>query len=424
MVKAMGSAQTNSQSARAPSAPEISAMPKMPVMRRHGGNQVSIGQYNERLVLSLLRSSGGMTKAELARHTHLSAQTITVIVNRLEAEGLVIAGRKQRGRVGQPSTPYTLNPTGLMTIGLKIGRRQLDYLAMAFDGAVLARQTFRFEHPFPHIIMETIKKTLPDFLDSLPPHWRQKLMGCGLAMPNALSGWETALGVEEGSLAGWDEVDVCAEISQITGCPVQVMNDVTAACLAELNFGIGRQYRDFLYIYVGSLVGGGLVLDSQLQTGQRGNVAALAPMPISVAGGNQPPLLLDRASLIHLERLFVAAELDHQTTCRDQIFTGPYKALYDKWLNEAADALAFSIVAAASFLDLDAVILDAAIAPENLSDLFTKVHEALADYSTVGLHLPEILQGTQGYDARVLGDAFLPISDHYAADTSRLVKDL
>ena len=69
-------------------------------------------------------------------------------------------------------------------------------------------------------------------------------------------------------------------------------------------------------------------------------------------------------------------------------------------------------------------ILDAAIAPENLSDLFTGVHEALADYSTVGLHLPEILQGTQGYDARVLGGAFLPISDHYAADTSRLVKDL
>ena len=171
----------------------------MPVMRRHGGNQVSIGQYNERLVLSLLRSSGGMTKAELARHTHLSAQTITVIVNRLEAEGLVIAGRKQRGRVGQPSTPYTLNPTGLMTIGLKIGRRQLDYLAMAVDGAVLARQTFRFEHPFPHIIMETIKKPYRIFWTACPP-LAPEINGVRLAMPNALSGWETALGVAEGSL--------------------------------------------------------------------------------------------------------------------------------------------------------------------------------------------------------------------------------
>ena len=96
----------------------------------HGGNQVSVGQYNERLVISLLRRHGWLTKADLARMTGLSAQTMTVIVKRLTASGLLLSGDKMRGRVGQPSTPFALNPHGAVSIGIKIGRRSLDLIAM------------------------------------------------------------------------------------------------------------------------------------------------------------------------------------------------------------------------------------------------------------------------------------------------------
>ena len=104
-----------------------------------GGNQVSVGQYNEHLVIALLRRHGWLTKADLARMTGLSAQTITVIVKRLTASELLLSGDKMRGRVGQPSTPFALNPLGAVSIGIKIGRRSLDLIAMGFDGTVLAR---------------------------------------------------------------------------------------------------------------------------------------------------------------------------------------------------------------------------------------------------------------------------------------------
>ena len=84
----------------------------------HGGNQVTVGQYNERLVISLLRRHGRLTKAELARLTGLSAQTMTVIVKRLMENDLLVQGDKQRGKVGQPSTPFGLNPRGAVSIGI------------------------------------------------------------------------------------------------------------------------------------------------------------------------------------------------------------------------------------------------------------------------------------------------------------------
>ena len=57
--------------------------------------------YNERLVLSLIRRYGSLPKAEIARVTGLSAQTASVIVKQLEADGLLLRQRPQRGRIGR-----------------------------------------------------------------------------------------------------------------------------------------------------------------------------------------------------------------------------------------------------------------------------------------------------------------------------------
>ncbi len=65
-----------------------------------GSNQSGMRAYNERLVLSLIRRSGPTSKAEIARLTGLSAQTVSVIMRALEADGLLKKGARVRGRVG------------------------------------------------------------------------------------------------------------------------------------------------------------------------------------------------------------------------------------------------------------------------------------------------------------------------------------
>src|ERR1700716_483635 len=89
--------------------------------RSRGPNQTGVRLYNERLILSLIRRHRGLAKVEIARLTGLSTQTTTVIINRLEADGLLLAGEPQRGRIGQPSVPYSLNADGAFGLGLMIG---------------------------------------------------------------------------------------------------------------------------------------------------------------------------------------------------------------------------------------------------------------------------------------------------------------
>jgi len=93
---------------------------------------------NERDMLRLIRQERALPKAEIAKRTGLSAQSATVIINKLEADGLVCRLPAIRGGVGQPKIPFGLNAQGAFSVGLKIGRRSYDMLLLDLSGHVRA----------------------------------------------------------------------------------------------------------------------------------------------------------------------------------------------------------------------------------------------------------------------------------------------
>ena len=387
----------------------------------HGGNQVTVGQYNERLVISLLRRHGWLTKADLARHTGLSAQTMTVIVKRLMENDLLVQGDKQRGRVGQPSTPFGLNPRGAVSIGIKIGRRSLDLIAMGFDGVVIDRRTERFAVPEAQSTLALIREGLPTLIAALPEGLQTRILGAGIAMPRTMSGWEDEMNLPPDALAGWADVDITAEIEALVKAPTYLLHDVSAACLAELCFGVGKNIQNFFYIYVGSFVGGGLVLSNQLQTGAHGSAASIGSLPTGLYMESNAAQLIEKASLTGFEALARAAghgdphafyygEQDESTT-----------ELFSQWARNAADSLAFAVTVTAAVLDLDAVVIAGGLPHDRVAELVEQTHVCLPFYNTKGLHLPQIYQAEIGIEARALGGAFAPIYTHFSLERDTLL---
>ena len=91
---------------------EAAAARPLDLLRPRGSNQVGMRQFNERVVLQALRVHTSLPKAELARLTGLSAQTIGLITARLEEDQLIVKQGRVRGRIGQPSVPMALDPEG------------------------------------------------------------------------------------------------------------------------------------------------------------------------------------------------------------------------------------------------------------------------------------------------------------------------
>lgn len=133
-----------------------------------GSNQSGLRAHNERLVLSLIRQSGALAKAEIARMTGLSAQTVSVIMRALEADGLLKKDAPVRGKVGQPSVPMSLNREGALFLGLKVGRRSLDLVLTDFLGRIVDRKSLTHRYPTPDHVVSFTNDAITQMLESCP----------------------------------------------------------------------------------------------------------------------------------------------------------------------------------------------------------------------------------------------------------------
>ncbi|MBC7680953.1 MAG: ROK family transcriptional regulator, partial [Ferruginibacter sp.] len=244
----------------------MNAQPAPPLLRPRGSNHVGMRQFNERVVLQAIRQRGSLPKADLARLTHLTAQTIGLITTRLEEDGLLLRHQPVRGRIGQPSVPLALNPDGAFSIGIKVGRRNTDWLLVDFTGKVRQRLTLPYAFPDTAVLLPALSTHLKTLRDSLGP-LESRLVGIGVAAPFQMGGWHKMLGLSDAQSGDWNALDLGAAVQAMTDLPVSFAKDTSAACVAELVAGRGRELKTFLYIFIDTFLGGGLVINSHLHGG-------------------------------------------------------------------------------------------------------------------------------------------------------------
>ena len=400
-------------------------------LQPRGSSQGGLAQYNERVVLHAVRLHGALPAADIARATGLTAQTVSLITKRLLDEGLLNKGQPQRGKVGQPSIPLSLHPDGAFSVGIKVGRRSLDVLLVDFTGQVRLRVTDTYEYADPRTLLPQIGTRLKELrrkLGQVDPQARSRVQGVGLAAPLNPGGWQSLLGLPRAVSERWQHLDLQAEVAALSDWPVTLIKDTAAACVAELVAGRGRQVKSFLYVFVDTFIGGGLVLDSHLRGGLHGNAGALGSLPLWTApvsrrAGEPPAQLLSVASLITLELAYEQAGLDRDAATDTRALAAPWLPHTRTWLAEAGAAIAQAVQNAACLLDLEGVILDGSFSRELLAALLGSTTAALKRYDWEGVSQPALLEGTIGSDARALGGALLPLHAAFAPDRDLFLKN-
>ncbi|MEJ1164408.1 ROK family transcriptional regulator [Variovorax sp. CCNWLW186] len=399
------------------------AMRPPDLLRPRGSNQVGMRQFNERVVLQALRVHTSLPKADLARLTGLSAQTIGLITARLEEDQLIVKQGRVRGRIGQPSVPLALNPDGAFAIGIKVGRRGAEWLLIDFAAQVRERHAMSYDFPDAQALLPAIAEHIHRLRDGLGP-LAVRNVGVGLAAPFLLGGWHRTLGLSKAQSDEWNQMDLLAEVRARTEVPVSFARDTVAACVAELVGGRGHDLKSFLYIFVDTFVGGGLVIDSHLHTGAHGNAGALASLPMQSvrAGGTLPPQVMAEASLWELEQRLQAQGLDTTAAYDDRALQAPYAAVTKAWLGSASLALAHAIVSSTAVLDLADVVMDGSMSRSLLQALLEQTRAALAQCNWEGLWPPQLHGGRLGAQACALGGAMLPLHANFAPDHDVFLK--
>ncbi len=382
-----------------------------------GVNQSGVRDYNARLILSMLQRQGAMPGIDMARRAGLSPQTVSVILRELEKAGFVKRGEPIRGKVGKPSIPMELNPDGVLSLGLKIGRRSADLLLLDFSGNVRQQIQTTYAYPLPEALFSFLRDGIAKIHADLSPEAQERLCGIGIATPFELWKWHDLVGAPADTFRSWKDVDFQKEVASFSDLPVFVVNDATAACRAEHLYGRGKEFQDYAYFFIGSFVGGGVVLNDTVFEGNQGNAGALGSLR-STGPLGESRQLVDVASIHLLEARLLEAGIDPQVLWQQPQDWRALGRYVEPWIGETAQELAKGALSICSVIDFEAILIDGAFPEDVRMELVERVQRYLVNQDTRGLIAPDIKAGGIGGNARCIGAASSPVFSQYFLNTN------
>ena len=224
-------------------------------------------------------------------------------------------------------------------------------------------------------------------------------------------------GIAAERFQSWKDVDFAEEVSRFSDLAVFVVNDATAACHAEHLYGRGKEFRDYAYFFIGSFIGGGVVMNGSVFEGNQGNAGALGSMRTTGPLGESQQLI-DTASIHLLETRLIEAGIAPEVLWqKPQDWSGLMRYV-EPWIGAPAQELAKAALSICSVIDFEAILIDGAF-PENVRDeLVERVQRYLVNQDKRGLISPEVEAGSVGENARAIGAASNPIFRQFFLNTN------
>jgi glucokinase len=152
-------------------------------------------------------------------------------------------------------------------VGVDLGGTNLRVGIVDSNGKVQAQLRRRVEDLAPDRVVALISAGIGEVLKQAALNL-EKVSGVGVGAAAQLRGDSGVVAVSPN--LGWREVPLGELLSAALGRSVLVVNDVEAITWGEVCFGSARGHKNALGVYVGTGVGGGLVMDGRLIRGATG----------------------------------------------------------------------------------------------------------------------------------------------------------
>jgi predicted NBD/HSP70 family sugar kinase len=356
---------------------------------------------NERRTLSLLFRRAASTQLQIAERLEVTQQSASRLLAQLLRRGMIEAGeRVGTGQRGYPSTRFHIDPSYGASFGFSVNAGGLSAALVDFAGGVLARAKAVCPVPDRETVLDWVDETLAAFSARFP---HLNVSGVGIAISGSFM--DNGRFNTPYSLEAWADVDIASIVAERLRLPIYVDNDGNLAALAESLTGIGIRIPSFAYLYIGSGVGGGVVLDGEVWRGRHGNAGEFA-------GGLEPAL--NPFPSLELLRRGLAVHGKSFESIEDMLSVfDPRWPAVDEWIVKVHDSVSIIASNAAAILDIDAIVLGGRI-PQSMAEKL-RGHIRFFDQQRRSQKrpVPAILVGEAPGDAATLGAAILPIRERF-----------
>lgn len=235
---------------------------------------------SEQDVLDVIFQAGPLTRPAIAERTGLSKATVGAAVDRLEGAGLVRARGLEHGRRGRSPIAYEVVGNAGFVAGLDIGAERIAARAADIFGGTIAGDA----QPTARGGARAVSAQAIDLLGRVverasTSHGR--LVSIGVASPGVIDQVTRRVTSLAHNISPDGGLDPLSAIRVRFDVPVLIENDVNLAALAESWHGHARGASTFAFIWIGTGVGMGLVINGELVRGAHGAAGEIGYLPSS-----------------------------------------------------------------------------------------------------------------------------------------------
>lgn len=231
-------------------------------------NKTMIKDMNTALLLSHIRRSGPVSRADLAKMTGLTAATVssnTADLIQWEFVREIGIGASSGGR---KPTLVELDPDSLGVLAVEIGTSASRAAIVDLSGRIRAQE--RLPHGnhsvHPDVALPRIMDAVERLAFKLKPG-SMKLLGIGAGV-HGLVDAELGLSIFAPALH-WERVAVRERFEERFNLPFWMDNDVRGMALGEKMFGQAGEASNFVFLNVDQGIGSGIYVNGELVNGSR-----------------------------------------------------------------------------------------------------------------------------------------------------------
>lgn len=222
----------------------------------------------------------------------------------------------------------------------------------------------------------------------------------------------------------WDNAPLRASLSAKTGRPVSVENDVNAAIFGEWKHGAGRGASDLLAVWVGTGVGGGLVLKGQPFSGHfhtAGEIGHMILVPGAAPGSRSLEHNCSRTAIA--DRITQLIRANRKSALADTVRDGKrlksrtiaeaYQSgdeLACEVINDSADRLGMAVGSIATLLSLERAVIGGGLTEALGEPYVSRIRAAaIREAFPKAVKQIEVVESALGDDAGIIGAGLLAL---------------
>lgn len=165
-----------------------------------------------------------------------------------------------------------------LIIGVDIGATKTRICLGDLSGNIYEKHVYMTSQALPDIVKFIISKVEKHFSNEV-----KDVVGIGIASIGPLD-------LRRGVIlsppnAPFRKVEVVTSLKKNFGIEVSLINDAVAAVWAEKVYGVGRGFRNIVYITLSTGIGAGVIVDDNLLIGKDGNAHEVGHIVIDSLGG-------------------------------------------------------------------------------------------------------------------------------------------